>query len=272
MTAVKAEPSSDDATTVQEVLTTKKSNAGFSDGSHTHRQALASKSINHNRTPSNSRDKELQLRKFESFLLKPGQLPTGKESLTDSVKREKEQAKSPVVSSAATSDESSLREGAEPDEIPKKRSAGKEDVEPSKRRELNEKFEELSNSVEDREQARHSDSPGKYVVIDKLLYQPQEDEDGSIFQELEQKSEREFCTQAASWSLQAWVQNGQQLLNTHTKLVGKLIKHRIELSVKFQVITKAINDRADALNAQGVLVDQKLQRIKTLGEEILHII
>ncbi|GAV49166.1 hypothetical protein ZYGR_0N05730 [Zygosaccharomyces rouxii] len=271
MTGVKAEPNADDMATIQEIPTTKKSKVSSSDASHSNCQALASKSVNQSRTPSNSREKELQMRKFESFLLKPGQVPAGKDCLTDSVKKEKVQAKSPV-SSAATSEESSLREGVEPDEIPTKRSAEKDIVQPFKRRELNEKFEELSNFVEDTEQVKQLDNPGEYVKIDKLLYQPQEDENGSIFQELEQQSEREFCTQASSWSLQEWIQNGQHLLNTHAKLVGKLVKHRIELSIKFQVITNAINDRADALNAQGILVDQKLQRIKTLGEEILHII
>lgn len=273
MSAVKAEPSSDEVATVQELLVTKESNKGVGDGFHTHRQALAGKSINQSKTHTDRREKELQMRKFESFLLKPGQLPNGKESVTDPVKREKEQVKSPIVSSAAAPDEANLREDTEQSEIPQKRPVGREEARSSsKRRELNEKFEELTNFVEDREQSNQSDNPGEYFKIVKLLYQPQKDEGGSIFQELEQLSEREFCTQASSWSLQEWIQNGQQLLNTHTKLVGELVRQRIELSVKFQVITNAINDRADALNAQGILVDQKLQRIKTLGEEILHII
>lgn len=267
MTVVKAEPSSENIETEQEVLNTKKSAINPGDDSP-NRHALTNKSINQTKPPhsNSSKEKEQQLRKFESFFLKPGQTPVGKESLNGSVKAERERVESPIVSSAATPDESS--------EIPRKRPGGKEEVEEQscKKRELNERFEELSNFVEDRQQSKHLDNPGEYVRLDKLLYEAQEGEDGSIFQELEQQSEREFCTQASSWSLQDWVQNGQQLLNTHTKLVGKLIKHRIELSVKFQVITDAINDRADALNAQGILVDEKLQRIKTLGEEILHII
>lgn len=269
MTVVKAEPSSDDLNSVQEV-SHKKPKSGSSDGSHTHREALANKPVNQNRTES-SKDKELQLRKFESFLLKPGQVPAGKESFTNSVKSEREQSKSPVRS-AATQEDPIVREASESEKAPKKRTAHAKSLQSSKRIQLDEKFKELSNFVDDEEEIKESDNPGKYIKIDKLLYEPQEGENGSIFQELEQASEREFCTKAASWSLPEWIANGQHLLNDQTKLVGQLIKHRIELSLKFQVITQAVNDRAEALNAQDLLVDQKLQRIKTLGEEILHII
>lgn len=275
MTRVKSEPNSDSISTthVHGSKGVRLSSSGSpSDGYHS-RQALANKPVNHISGAQN-KDKESQIRKIESFLLKPGQVVSGKDMLAASIKKEREQ-------------ESPTRELTEPLLVPAevaasktagpaKRHAQEGSERPPKKREPDDKFKELSSFVEtekkrDRE-PRQATSPGPYTPIDKLLYETRGEESASLFRDLEQQSERDFCSLAASWTLAEWIEEGQHLLDTHTRLISRLVQHRIELSLKLQVITSAVNDRAAALNEQGLLVDRKLEKIKNLGEEILHII
>lgn len=127
-------------------------------------------------------------------------------------------------------------------------------------------------------QKRPLENPGLYRPIKKLLYEsrpesPFKDQNTvALFQDLEQETEKDFCKEASSWSLSEWINHGQTLLNSQTELMGKLVQHRIELSRNFQAITSIINDRAEALNAKGEILDEKLKKIKNLGEEILGII
>lgn len=127
-------------------------------------------------------------------------------------------------------------------------------------------------------QKRPFENPGTYRPIKKLLYESRpesafKDKNSvALFQDLEQETERDFCNEASNWSLLEWINHGQTLLNSQTELMGKLVQQRIELSRNFQAITSIINDRAEALNVKGEILDEKLKKIKNLGEEILGII
>lgn len=269
MTAVKAEPDSDSILVVHDLSATA-ARPESNDGSHS-RPALASKSVNHVKG-AQVKDKDSQIRKIESLLLKSGQVTAGKDSMTPLIKKERKP-------------ENSIRDRAQDIDPPAvivsakqsggvKRPAHESPSKPPKKRELNERVREISNSAEIKKERikAQPENPGKYIPIDEVLYESRGKESGSLFQDLEQQSERDFCGLAASWTLKEWIEQGQQLLDAHTRLIGRLVQHRIELSLKLQVITSAVNDRAAALNEQGLLVDQKLEKIKTLGEEILHII
>lgn len=120
--------------------------------------------------------------------------------------------------------------------------------------------------------------PAEYIMIRNPLYQcnPEAPEDSHVLEELfpklESAWERELCTQIAGWDLENWIQYGDKLSQEYNALLGELVRQRIELSYKFEVITDKINERAEALTLQGKLVDDKMQKIKSLGKEILDII
>ncbi|EDO17673.1 hypothetical protein Kpol_1004p48 [Vanderwaltozyma polyspora DSM 70294] len=121
------------------------------------------------------------------------------------------------------------------------------------------------------------ESPGGYEICDKLLYELNDNEEfaeshmDEIFKNL-QPNEEEFYRDAAKWSLPEWIGFGQKMIDEYTQHVGELVEQRIQLSYKFEIITKAINERAEALNKRGKLLDTKLNKIKDLGKEILEII
>lgn len=122
------------------------------------------------------------------------------------------------------------------------------------------------------------EKPGKYSPIVLPLYEPQNATDwhdkgkDDLFQDIEQEAEKEYCQTTSNLSLSEWIVKGQGLLNSQTTLIGELIQKRIELSNKFRAITTVINERAEALNIQGQILDEKLNKIRSLGKEILNII
>ncbi|CCC70611.1 hypothetical protein NCAS_0F01270 [Naumovozyma castellii] len=122
------------------------------------------------------------------------------------------------------------------------------------------------------------ENPGEYPQINKLLYESSKkepvDKEGfmSVLPGVEQEDEINFGIQVCNWSLDEWIECGQHLHEEYGVLVTELIKQRIELSVKFEVVTSVINQRAEALNCQGKILDDKLIKIKELGKEILNII
>lgn len=93
-----------------------------------------------------------------------------------------------------------------------------------------------------------------------------------VFQEVQDGSEKNTCIEFAKMDLNAWVSTGQKLQQEHSAILRRLVEARIRLSEKFKVITDLTNERAQALNAQGRVLDQKLRRIQDLGKEILEII
>ncbi|QLG72819.1 hypothetical protein HG535_0D05280 [Zygotorulaspora mrakii] len=121
------------------------------------------------------------------------------------------------------------------------------------------------------------DAPGEYFPITRFLYELHtSDEDSQkkndLFADIEQDKERKFCQKTSQYSLSKWIEEGQNLMNRQTNLIGELVRERIELSHKFRVITTIINQRAEALNGRGDILDEKLNKIKSLGKEILNII
>ncbi|AQZ12540.1 ECM11 (YDR446W) [Zygosaccharomyces parabailii] len=269
MTAVKAEPDSDTILVAHD-LSARAARPESNDGAHS-RPALTSKSVNHVKG-AHVKDKDSQTRKIESLLLKSGQVTAEKDSMTPLIKKEGKPENS-ISDLAEDIDPPSVIISAK-QSAGVKRPAQGSPSKPPKKRELKERVKEIPNSAEIKKERikAQPETPGKYIPIDEVLYESRGKESGSLFQDLEQQSERDFCSSAASWTLNEWIEQGQQLLDAHTRLIGRLVQHRIELSLKLQVITSAVNDRAAALNEQGLLVDQKLEKIKTLGEEILHII
>ena len=69
-----------------------------------------------------------------------------------------------------------------------------------------------------------------------------------------------------------WVTMGQTLLAEQKQLMGRMIKARIDLSHRFEVITDIINERAQVLNTQGDALEAKLNKVQTLAKEILALL
>ncbi|CCD26352.1 Ecm11p NDAI_0H01780 [Naumovozyma dairenensis CBS 421] len=123
-----------------------------------------------------------------------------------------------------------------------------------------------------------AENPGNYEEIKCLMYDSfkenllEREELKNLLPGLERAEEIDLGLKIANWSLDEWIECGEKLQNDYRQLVYKLVKERMELSYKFQVITSVINDRASALNQQGKVLDEKLIKIKELGKEILNII
>ncbi|AMD21624.1 HFL232Cp [Eremothecium sinecaudum] len=116
--------------------------------------------------------------------------------------------------------------------------------------------------------------PGPYQNIESLLYE----QNNTLF---EAENYQEIFTQAedteqycrvASLDFQEWSAMGQEILEEQRELMEKMVANRAKLSHKFQVITRIINDRAQVLMDQGNRFQKKLERIQSLGKEILDMI
>lgn len=120
-------------------------------------------------------------------------------------------------------------------------------------------------------------NPGPYDVVANALHEADIRKETAsyyqeVFKDVKDEVEQKACINFAKMDLQQWISLGQSLQEEHISIMGRFIESRIRLSEKFRVITKLINDRAIALNAQGEILDQKLRKIQDLGREILEII
>ncbi|QLQ78330.1 hypothetical protein HG537_0A05770 [Torulaspora globosa] len=255
MTLIKSEPNTDSSISL---LDGKASGIQKTKELADSRPALGSKKVN---VVSGKKEsgKDLSKFKFEEFLLNAGGARQSNLGFDKGlIKKEAEIGKNESVSDYST---------------PVKRTIAVE--ESTERKKL--KKVATQSEVQDIEVVgKPLKTPGPYRPITEMLYESSSkslnESEAPLFQDLEQESERKFCREAAQWSLDEWISQGQMLLNAHTSLVGQLVRERIELSGKFRAITSVINDRAEALNRQGQLLDEKLKKIENLGKEILDII
>lgn len=274
MTSIKSEPQSDTPLTFSNVqndlgVHSRDISGKAANATSDSRPALGSKKVNvaiGKKEPS----KELKKHIFEEFLLSPGRVGT----VTPGSHSSKEK---PLVKQEPEYSKGLVHEGTE---TPIKRQTNViEAANSSKKKKLNtaEKFKKVipANDIMDTTRQQF-ENPGLYSPIRKLLYESNEDygeaSDQHLFQDLEHESERNFCQEASRWPMVQWIEQGQVLLKEHTNLIGQLVQQRIELSHKFQAITTIINERAEALNNQGEILDEKMTKIENLGKEILDII
>ncbi|QLL30767.1 hypothetical protein HG536_0A05820 [Torulaspora globosa] len=272
MTLIKSEPNTDSSISL---LDGKIAGIQKSKDSADSRPALGSKKVN---VVSGKKEptKDLTKYKFEEFLLNAGggrqanlssaEFKTGFSSDRALIKKEPDISKNANPSSYST---------------PVKRTAAAEESADKEKKKLDTagKLKKVATQNEERESQtvqKPLKTPGPYRPITEMLYESSSkslnESEAPLFQDLDQESERKFCREAGQWSLDEWISQGQMLLNAHTSLVGQLVRERIELSGKFRAITSVINDRAEALNRQGQLLDEKLRKIENLGKEILDII
>lgn len=270
MTLIKSEPNT---TSSISLLDGKITGIQKSKDSADSRPALGSKKVN---VVSGKKEpaKDLTKYKFEEFLLNAG---GGRQS----------NVSSPELKTSFSSDRAPIKK--EPDigkntsssnySTPVKRTVAAEDADKERKKLDTGKLKKVATQNEEREAEaveKPLKTPGPYRPITEMLYECSSkslnESEAPLFQDLDQESERKFCREAAQWSLDEWISQGQMLLNAHTSLVGQLVRERIELSAKFRAITSVINDRAEALNRQGQLLDEKLKKIENLGKEILDII
>ncbi|AET39176.1 Ecm11p Ecym_4097 [Eremothecium cymbalariae DBVPG len=116
--------------------------------------------------------------------------------------------------------------------------------------------------------------PGSFQAIEQLLYEYDKSQENSenyeeVFGQVEEPTE---YARVATLDFQKWAETGQEILKEHQELMAKMVANRAKLSYKFQVITQVINERAEVLMKQGTQFQEKLERIQTLGREILDII
>ncbi|KAL6946446.1 hypothetical protein ACO0RG_000598 [Hanseniaspora osmophila] len=130
--------------------------------------------------------------------------------------------------------------------------------------------------------------PGKYHAINELLYdrptvtENEAFEDQStrgkkslsyidLFQDVGDTQAQEVFASYGALSLEQWVQTGLDMNAKHQALLEKIIVSRLKLSYKFKVITDLLNEKAQELNQNADLINEKLNKIKDLGNEILNI-
>ncbi|KTA95039.1 Protein ECM11 [Nakaseomyces glabratus] len=123
-----------------------------------------------------------------------------------------------------------------------------------------------------------AEDPGPFKKQTRLLYEVQNDmtiDDDNmteIFPGLEKEEEKTYCRQSSLWSLDQWIEEGENILRAHQEIFIKIIKKRIELSYNFNSLITVLNDRAEALCKHGNVIDSKLEKVKKLGNEILNIL
>lgn len=282
MTLIKSEPQADTSLTFQGGRTDAEGLSRGLDGkvvnSSDSRPALSSKKVNveiSKKEPNKNPKKQT----FEEFLLSPGSVGSSTLDVLGKISSHSPKEKLPIKK------EPEVTKGLfhEITETPIKRQTDYIDSvngsNKKKKKNTADKFKKVTadtdiSSLDSGKQ--QLETLGAYTPINKLLYESNNDfregSDQALFQDLEHESERKFCREASKWPLAEWIDQGQVLLKAHTNLVGQLVQQRIELSHKFQAITTVINERADALNKQGEILDEKMTKIENLGKEILNII
>lgn len=273
MTVIKSEPNNDNAVSFPD-----SKNTGNSKGKELQdsRPALGSKKVNVTNKKKDS-GKDLNKHKFEDFLLTASGTRTVNTSPLDIFKANFSGEKTIVKKEPEVHRSESNHNHA----TPVKRASITEEtmITEKKRIKTGDKLKKMGVDMEEgliEPNEPPLKNPGSYVPITEMLYDSTsktlDNSEAPLFQDLEQEFEQKYCQEASQWSLTEWINEGQVLLNAHTKLVAQLVRERIELSGKFRAITSVINDRAEALNKQGQLLDEKQKKIETLGKEILNII
>lgn len=123
--------------------------------------------------------------------------------------------------------------------------------------------------------------PGKKKIIDELLYERKnilasEEEKEKLFVELfedvDPNEELDYCKDIIQFPLEKWLEWGHNLTIEHENLIEELMKTRLDLSYKFQIITRTMSDRCDALINQENHLDGKLKKIKSIAKNMLDIL
>lgn len=116
--------------------------------------------------------------------------------------------------------------------------------------------------------------PGEFQKIEYLLHEFNVDNECEESYEdvFTQTEDPKQYAHVASMNFQQWIEIGNEILAEHQELMSKMISNRANLSYKFQVITRIINERAQMLMNQGAQFEAKLERIQSIGKEILDII
>lgn len=282
MTLIKSEPTNDLDLTLTSGYTgvatsSKESVNKVVETNSDSRQALGTKKINVG-TGKKDTNKELKKHPFEEFFLSPGRVGVG--SLESIEKKSRPSVEKPLIKKEPQASGSLFHDteaGGKRQHSP----VEKPNIDTKKQKQNPE--EASKKEISGNNSLNHElgskqllENPGTYIPMKKLLYDSNNDYSESsgerLFQDLEQESERKYCCEASKWPLAEWIDQGQTLLQEHTKLVGQLVQQRVELSQKFQAITTIINERAEALKNQGEIVEEKMTKIENLGKEILDII
>lgn len=123
--------------------------------------------------------------------------------------------------------------------------------------------------------------PGKKKIINELLYErknilnSEEDKEKlfvELFEDVDPNEELDYCKDIVQYPLENWLECGHIFTTKHENLIKELMKTRLDLSYKFQVITKVMNDRCEALMTQEDRLDDKLKQIKTIAKNMLDIL
>ncbi|SMN20982.1 similar to Saccharomyces cerevisiae YDR446W ECM11 Non-essential protein apparently involved in meiosis [Maudiozyma saulgeensis] len=93
-----------------------------------------------------------------------------------------------------------------------------------------------------------------------------------VFEGLEDQQDLSFCKDQAEKPLLEWINYGEELNNKHLELTKQLVQLRIELSYKFRIIMELINDNFDYQMQREKSLDEKLSRIKVIGNDILNLL
>lgn len=122
-------------------------------------------------------------------------------------------------------------------------------------------------------------NPGNFTPIKQLLfdrketgYEEREKLYAELFEDADSNDELEYCKEVVQYPLNKWLQAGQEFTLEHQQLMKEVIQARLELSYKFEVIAKTMNDRCQALIHQEDHLDNKLKQIKDIAKNMLDIL
>lgn len=122
-------------------------------------------------------------------------------------------------------------------------------------------------------------NPGIFNPVKGMLYDRQKIGVGEeeklfkdLFEDADPNEELDYCKEVVQYPLEKWLECGQDFTKEHEILIKDLMKTRLELSYKFEVITKTMNDRCEALVKQEDHLDGKLKQIKDIANNMLNIL
>lgn len=127
-------------------------------------------------------------------------------------------------------------------------------------------------------------NPEPFIPVKTLLYDREDFTDNNdnnhdkellfneLFDNMEPNDDLNYCKQIVTKSLNEWIKEGEVLTNENKCLIKQLIKARLELSYKFQIITNIMNQRVESLLIYENHLDGKLKQIKTIAKNMLDIL
>ncbi len=118
--------------------------------------------------------------------------------------------------------------------------------------------------------------PSIFKPIEESIIENNNEIDGlkliEIFSNIDDESIKQKYIESSSKNFENWSIQGFQLINYQYEIVKKIIQSRNKLNLKFQLIFGLINTYGNSLENEDLVLNEKMNKLQTLGEEIKNFI